>query len=178
NTLQPPRGLARAVPRRPKRRRAAAIEAVDRHDVRAVVETFERGRDCSNARGKGESCATAFEIGDAALKCHACRVLGAGVVVALVHAGTLQDVGGGGVDRHHDGAGCRVGFLPGVDAARGEVELVFLRHSSLTFRRHHPCKRMIQQSHASNFWMIMHIRTLDDYWMPACAGMTASRLKL
>src|SRR5262249_27842325 len=143
-----------------------------------VVETFQRGRDRGNARGKGEGRATAFEIGDAALECHARRVLGAGVIVALVHAGALLDVSGGGVDRHHDGAGRRVGLLPGVDAARGEVELVFLRHSSLTFRRHHPRKRMIQQSNESNFWMIMHIRTLDDYWMPACAGMTASGLKL
>src|SRR5262249_44160276 len=128
-------------------------------------ETLQRGRDRGKARGKGERRAAAFEIGDAALECHACRVLGAGVIVALVHAGTLLDIGGGCVDRHHDRAGRRVGLLPGVDAARREIKLVFLRHSSLTFRR-------------VDFWMIMHIRTLDDYWTPACAGMTASGLKL
>src|SRR4029450_11048858 len=80
------------------------------------------------ARGKGKSRAAAFEIGDAALERHARGILGAGVVVALVHARTLLNVSGGGIDRHHNGAGRGIGLLPRVDAARGEVKLVRFGH--------------------------------------------------
>ena len=115
----------------------AAVEVVDRDDVGAVVEAFERRRNGRKAGREGESRAAAFEIGDAALERHARGVLGARVVVALVHARALLHVSRRGVDRHHDGAGGRVGLLPRVDAAGGEVELVRSGHSSLTYSRHH-----------------------------------------
>src|SRR6266581_9222378 len=97
----------------------------------ALLEALEGGRDRGQARGEGECRAASFEIGDAAFECHARRVLGAGVVVALVHSRALLKVSRGGVDRHHDGAGRGVRFLTGVDAARREIELVCLCHSSL-----------------------------------------------
>ena len=117
--LQPGRALAHALEQTPR----AAIEVVDRDDVRAVVETVERGRDRGQPGGKGKGRAAAFEIGDAALERHARRVLGARVVVALVHARALLDVGRGGIDRHHHRAGGRIGLLPGMHAAGGEVEV-------------------------------------------------------
>ena len=107
----------------------AAVEVIDRDDVRAVVEAFERGRNRRKAGREGEASTAAFEIGDAALERHARGILGAGVVVALVHARALLHVSRRGVDRHHDGAGGRIGLLPRVHAAGGEVELVRFGHS-------------------------------------------------
>src|SRR5881392_526125 len=99
--------------------------------ISTTLEALEGGRDRGQARGEGECRAASFEIGDAAFECHARRVLGAGVVVALVHSRALLKVSRGGVDRHHDGAGRGIRFLAGVDAARREIELVCLCHSSL-----------------------------------------------
>ena len=135
--VQPHRAPAHALEQSAR----AAVEVIDGDDMGAVVEAFERSRDRRQAGGEGERGAAAFQIGDAALECHARRIFGAGVVVALVHARALLNVGGGGVDRHHDGAGGRIGCLPRVHAARREVELVLLRHSSLVFRRRHTAIR-------------------------------------
>ena len=118
--LEAGRALAHALEQAPR----AAVEIVDRDDMGAVVEAFERGRDRGQPGGEGERRAAAFEIGDAALERHAGRILGAGIVVALVHARALLDVGRGGVDRHHHGAGGRIGRLPRMHAAGGEAELV------------------------------------------------------
>ena len=52
--------------------------------------------------------------------------LRARIFVALVHARALLHVGRGRVDRHHHRAGGRIGLLPGMDAAGGEVEPVRL----------------------------------------------------
>src|SRR4029077_9961006 len=114
------RALAHPLEQAPR----AAVEVVDRNYMRAMVEALERGRDRRKAGGKGERGAASFEIGDAALERHARRVLGAGIVVTLIHAGALLHVRGGGVDRNHDGAGGGIGLLPRMNTARGEIELV------------------------------------------------------
>ena len=124
----------------------AAIEVVDRDDMGALVEAFERRRNRRQAGRKGERGAAAFEIGDAALERHARGILGARVIVALVHARALLHVGRRGVDRHHDGAGGRIGLLSRMDAAGGEVESVRSGHSSLAYCRHHARKRRIRQT--------------------------------
>jgi hypothetical protein len=125
--LEPHRALAHPLEQAAR----AAVEVIDRDDVRAVVEAFERGRNGRKAGREGESHTAAFEIGDAALERHARGILGARVVVALVHARTLLHVSGRGVNRHHDGAGGRIGLLSGVDAAGGEVESVRFGHSQV-----------------------------------------------
>ena len=122
--LDPHRALAHAL-EQPAR---AAVKIVDRHDMGAVVEAFERGRDGGEPGGEGEGRTAAFEIGDAALERHARRILGARIVETLVHARALLDVRRGGVDWHHHRAGGRIGLLPGMHAAGGEVELVRFGH--------------------------------------------------
>ena len=72
--LEPRRALAHALEQAAR----AAIEIVDRDDVRAVIEAFERGRDRGQAGREGEGRAAAFEIGDAALERHARRILACG----------------------------------------------------------------------------------------------------
>ncbi len=116
----------------------AAVEIVDRDDMRAVVEAFERGCDGRQAGSEGERRAAAFEVGDAALERHAGGIRGARVVEAFVHAGALLHEGGRGVDRHHHGAGGRIGRLARMDAAGGEGEPVRLGHSGLIFRSRPP----------------------------------------
>jgi hypothetical protein len=106
----------------------AAIEIVHGDDMRAVIEAVERGRDRRKAGREGEGRLPPFEIGDAALERHAGRILGAGIVEALVHPRRLLDVGGRGVDRHHHGAGGRIGLLPRMHAAGGKAELVRFVH--------------------------------------------------
>src|SRR5262249_3781250 len=107
----------------------AAVEIVHGDDVRATVETFERGGDGGNAGREREGRAAALQIGDAAFEGHARGILRARIVVALVYAGALLDVGGRGVDRHHHRAGGRIGLLARVHAARGKVELICFTHS-------------------------------------------------
>src|SRR4029077_18742044 len=124
----------------------AAIEVVDRDDMGALVEAFERRRNRREAGRKGERGAAAFEIGDAALERHARGILGARVIIALVHARALLHVSRRGVDGHHDGAGGWIGLLARMDAAGGEVESVRFGHSSLAYCRHHARKRSIWQT--------------------------------
>src|SRR6185437_3228495 len=101
-----------------------AIEIVRGDDVRAVIEEFEHGRGGRHAGGEGEAAGAALEIGDAALVGHARRILRARILVALVHARTRLDIGRCRIDRRHDSAGCRVGLLASVDAARREAAAV------------------------------------------------------
>ena len=74
--------------------------------------------------------------GDIGLERGPRRVLRARVLVALVLAQRLLDVGGRLIDRGDDGAGRRVGFLAGVDAdraeSRGVAQLHVLEEYSLT----------------------------------------------
>jgi len=70
----------------------------------------------------------AFKVGDAALKGHTGGILRASVIVALVYAGRLLDIGRSGVDRHHDSAGGGIGFLSRVHASGRKFKLVLLRH--------------------------------------------------
>src|SRR6266571_872938 len=62
-----------------------------------------------------------FERRDVALQRLAGGVRGARVLVPLVPAQSLLDVGGRLVDRRHDRAGQRVGDLPGVHRAGAEA---------------------------------------------------------
>jgi hypothetical protein len=106
----------------------AAVEIVDRDDMRAVIQTFEHGRDRGEPGREGKRRAAAFEVGDAALERHAGGIFRARVVEAFVHARALLHEGRGGVDRHHHRAGRRIGRLAGVHAAGGEVEPVGQGH--------------------------------------------------
>ena len=125
--FEPHRAVAHPLEQAPR----AAIEIVDRDDVRAVVETFQRGRDRREPRRECKRLGAAFEVGDAAFERHPGRVLRAGIFVALVHAGARLHVGRGGVDRHHHRAGGRIGRLPGMNAAGGEIEPVRRVHRAI-----------------------------------------------
>ena len=70
---------------------------------------------------KAKAGGAALEIRERRLQRVAGRVVGARVLVALVHAGTGLHVGGGRVDRRHHRAGEGVGALPAVDDARREL---------------------------------------------------------
>ncbi len=99
----------------------AAVGVVGHHDVVARLEARGDGADGGHAGGKREAGAPGLEGGDVGLERRARRVLRARVFVALVLAERILDVGRRLVDRRDDGAGGRVGLLPGVDAERGEV---------------------------------------------------------
>ena len=86
---------------------AAAIEIVHGDDMIAAVEQLQRRGGRRHAGGEGEAGGAALQIGDAALIGVAGRVLAARILVALVHARALLDIGRGRVDRHHDRAGRR-----------------------------------------------------------------------
>ena len=95
----------------------AAVKIVHRDHVAARIEQVQHRRCRGQAGGEGEAGAAAFQVRHAALVGHAGRVLRARVLVTLVLAGALLHVGGGGVDRRHDGAGAGIGMLAGVNGA-------------------------------------------------------------
>jgi hypothetical protein len=103
----------------------AAVQVVHGDDVAAGVEHLEQRGDRSHAGGEGEAVAAALEVREAALPGHARGILGAGVLVALVHAGAGLGVGRSRVDRLHDRAGARVRGLAGVNDAGAEARAVF-----------------------------------------------------
>ncbi len=115
----------------------AAVEVVHGDHVAAGVDQFQRGRCCGHAAGEGEAGDAALEAGNATLVRHARGVLRARVLVTLVLARALLHVGGGGVDRRHDGAGRGIGVLAGVDGAGAETKvgrLRFLGHEGCAWR--------------------------------------------
>ena len=109
---------------------AAAVEILHGDHMIAAVEELQRRRRRRHARGEGIAGGPALQIGDAALIGVAGRVLAAGILIALVLARALLDIGRGGVDRRHDGAGRGIGRLAGMDGAGGEAAAVALFHDS------------------------------------------------
>ena len=105
----------------------AAVQVVACHDMRAGVERVEQRCHAGQPRCERKAARAAFEVGDARLQRGARRVARARVVVALVHAGTRLHVGRCRVDRRHDRAGRRIGFLSGVNRARREAVLASAR---------------------------------------------------
>ena len=73
---------------------------------------------------KAKPARPALQIGDAALKSHAGRVLAARILVALMNAGAFLHEGGGGVDRHHHRPRRWIGVLAGMDRAGGKARPV------------------------------------------------------
>src|SRR5262249_16355665 len=90
-------------------------------DALAGADQVHQRRRRSHPRREGEPVLGALERGEAELERLARRVGGARVVVALVLANRLLDVGGGLVDRDDHRAGGRIRLLPLVDGARLEV---------------------------------------------------------
>ena len=110
----------------------AAVDVVTRHDVVTGAKQLERRVEGGEPGAEGEAERPALEARDVPLERLARGVLGAGVFVALVPAQPLLDIGGGLVDRRHDGAGHRVGPLARVHGAGGEAVIAVgredLRH--------------------------------------------------
>ena len=95
----------------------AAIEVVHCDDVAARIQQIQHRGGCRQTGGEGEAGDTALQVRHAALVSHAGRVLAARIFIALVLAGTALHIGGGGVDRRHDGAGAGIGLLAGMYGA-------------------------------------------------------------
>jgi hypothetical protein len=93
----------------------AAVDVGDQHDALARVDQVQERRRCAEAGRERDPVLGALEACERLLERDARRVRGARVVVALVDADRLLDVGGGLVDRRDDRAGCRVRILPGMD---------------------------------------------------------------
>ena len=86
---------------------AAPVQVVHGDDVRAGIQQLEQRRGSGHAGGEGEGGGAALEVRERRLQGVARRVVGARVLVALVHAGTGLHVGRGRVDRRHHRAGER-----------------------------------------------------------------------
>ena len=106
----------------------AAINVIADHHVRIFFEAVEHGRGCRHAGGEGETRATTFEIGDAALERHARRVLTPRVFKTFVDPGAGLRKSGCRIDRRHYGAGRGVILLAGMHATRGEAEGIAVCH--------------------------------------------------
>jgi hypothetical protein len=107
----------------------AAVEIVERDDVRAAVEELEHGGRRRHAGREREAVGARFERRHAALVGPPRRIVRARIVEPLVHAGAALHVGGSRVDGRDDRAGRGIGRLSGVNRERGEL----VRH--LSFRR-------------------------------------------
>ena len=104
----------------------AAVDIGDQNDALARVhEVHQRGRR-AEPRAERDAVLRVLEARERDLERRAGRIGDARVVVALVHADRLLHVRGGLVDGRDDGAGRRVGLLPGMDRARLEVHRVSL----------------------------------------------------
>ena len=98
----------------------AAVGVVAHHHVVAGLEPGEDSVDGGHARGEGEAGHAGFDGREVALERHSRRILRAAVLVALVLAQALLDVGGGLVNRRDDGARGWVGLLAGMNADGAE----------------------------------------------------------
>jgi hypothetical protein len=64
----------------------AAVDVVADDNVRVLLKAFEKGRGGRHTGSKSKGGRTIFEIGDASLECHACRILAARIFKALMDA--------------------------------------------------------------------------------------------
>jgi hypothetical protein len=99
----------------------AAIEIVQRHDMRSAVEDFEHGGRSRHAGGKRETIGARFQRGDAAFVGPSCRIVGARVIKPLVHTRALLRVSRRRVDRRNHRARGRIGRLAGMNGKRAEL---------------------------------------------------------
>src|SRR5262249_49978109 len=97
-----------------------AIEVVRRHNVVAGRQRLEQCVGGSKPRREADPVPPALEGSQVALERESGRVVGAGVLVALVPPERLLGVGRGLIDRHHNGAGGGIGLLAGVDCPGAE----------------------------------------------------------
>ena len=96
----------------------AAVDIGAADDVVTRLEELEDRVERRETGTEGEAVAAALEARHVALECLAGRVLGPGVLVALVLPQAFLGVGRRLVDRRHDRAGHGVGYLAG-SARRG-----------------------------------------------------------
>jgi hypothetical protein len=108
----------------------AAIEVVTGHHMVTRAQQVEDGIGGRAARGKGDAMLAILDRSDAGLERVTGRVLRPRILVALVDAGARLHVGRGLEDGRHDGAGRRIGLLPGMDG-----ECVFVHGQSCGFGR-------------------------------------------
>jgi hypothetical protein len=113
----------------------AAVDVLAAHDVVACRQQLEERVHGRHPRGEGEAVGPALEGRHVALEDLPGRVGGPGVLVALVLADAVLDVGRRLVDREHHRAGEGVGLLAGVDGAGrqavGPVVIVKACHRNL-----------------------------------------------
>ena len=100
--------------------KGAAVGVVGQQDMVAQFQGVPQQSRRSHPRCGGGAAAAAalidpLEGGEGGLQRRAGRVVGAGVVVPGVLAGSVLGVGAGGVDRDHDGARGGFGVLAGMD---------------------------------------------------------------
>ena len=93
----------------------AAVKVRGGGDFIAGLELGEHRVGGGETGRERQAALAAFEGGEAGFQGGARRVAAARIFVALVLAGSGLRVGRSGVDRHHRGAGRRVGVLPGVN---------------------------------------------------------------
>lgn len=100
---------------------SSTVDIFPTHDVVAGPEEFHDRVEATHSAGECEAVPSAFQNGNVPLKRFAGRVLAPGVFVPFVVPESLLDVRGGQVDRRHDGAGKRVGALPGMNGTGGDA---------------------------------------------------------
>ncbi len=99
----------------------SAVHVLAADDMVAGGEQLEDRIERRQPRAEGKAMGAPLQARDAALQSFPGGILGPGVLVPFVASEPLLDVGGGLVDRRHDGAGERVGGLAGVDGSSREA---------------------------------------------------------
>ena len=110
---------------------AAAVDGLLGDEVAAVLaEGFERVGDGGCAGGHSQGGDAALERGDALFQ-HVLRGVGQSAVDVAGVGAVMEDVGGGGVDRHRTGVGGGIGrFLP--DMQLEGLKFIY-RHNKFPF---------------------------------------------
>ena len=106
------------------------VEIVTEQHVIPLDEGLGHRGERGHPAGEGDPVLSPFQHGHVLLQRGPGAVVGARVLVTPVVPHSLLDIGGGLVDRCHDGAGGRIGLLSGVNAAGGKM-LVGHGNSSL-----------------------------------------------
>jgi hypothetical protein len=102
---------------------AAAVDVLPAHHVVPGLEQLEQRIERRQAGSEGEAMSRSFEARHVAFQSLAGRVLGSGVLVALMPAECLLDVGRCLVNRRHHCAGQRIGILAGMNGTGGKTEV-------------------------------------------------------
>ena len=99
----------------------AAIDILAADDVIAGAEQLHDRVEAAHAAREGEAVPAALQRRDVPFQRFTRGILSARVLVPLVDAEPVLDVGGREVHRRHDGARERLGTLAGVNAAGGDA---------------------------------------------------------